>query len=185
MVRLDLIELVGRRWWAVALRGVVAIAFGIMAWAWSDITLGTLITLFGIFTIADGITSIVAAFQRERSSYGFLPLLLTGVVDVLLGVIVVVWPDLSALALMYVIGFWALFTGIMELVTAFQLRRLLPDLASLVWSGAISLIFGILVVIAPGSGAIALVRVIGLFAIVFGVSLVILAFRLRAWAEGR
>lgn len=184
-VNREVIEAVGKRWWMLVLRGLIAIIFGIMAWAWTGITLNSLILVVGIYIIADGIVSVAASFARIGQGYGFWPMLLLGFLSILFGLAIIAWPDLTAIALMYWIGAWAIVTGIMEIIGAIHYRKVLPDVWSPLIGGALALIFGILVVIAPGAGALALVKVIGLFAIFFGVAEIALGFRLRDVADGR
>ena len=112
-------------------------------------------------------------------------LLIEGVVGIGAGIATFVWPGLTALVLVYIIAFWALITGLLEILAAFRLRRVIHNEWWLVLSGALSLIFGVALIAAPGAGALALVWVIGAYAVLFGIVLLALAFRLRSLAQGR
>jgi uncharacterized membrane protein HdeD (DUF308 family) len=175
------IVLLVRNWWAIALRGVAAILFGIMAFAVPGITLAALILLFGAYALVDGVLNIIAAVRGRHAERPAWLLLFEGVVSVAAGVVAFLMPDVTALALLYLIGAWAVITGVLEIVVAVRLRRRIQGEWWLALSGVLSVILGVLIVMAPGAGALALVLWIGAYAIVFGALLVALAFRLRRW----
>jgi len=168
-----------KNWWVVALRGVLAIVFGILTALMPNITLFALVMLFGTYALIDGGFAIVAAIRRRGGEGPWRALLLEGLVGVAAGVISFVWPGLTALALVYLIGVWAVFTGVLEIIAAIRLRQLITGEAWLALTGVLSVAFGGLVLRAPGAGALALVLWIGAYAIVFGILLLALAFRLR------
>lgn len=170
-----------RNWWAVALRGVAAIIFGILTFVVPGITLAVLVLLFGGYAIVDGIFNLVAA-ARGRAGDGDQSrgwLVLEGLVSIAAGIVTFVWPGLTALALVYIIAAWAVVTGVLEIVAAVRLRRHIDNEWWLALGGVLSIGFGVLLMVAPGVGALALVFWIGAYAIVFGALLVGLAFRLR------
>jgi len=175
------IVLLVRNWWAVALRGVAAILFGIMAFAVPGLTLTALVFLFGAYALVDGVLNIVAAVRGRHVGRPAWVLLFEGVVSVAAGLVAFFLPDVTALALLYLIAAWAVLTGVLEVVVAVRLRRRIHGEWWLALSGALSVTLGVLIMMAPGAGALALVLWIGAFAIVFGVLLVALAFRLRRW----
>jgi uncharacterized membrane protein HdeD (DUF308 family) len=179
-VRLDMRSL-ARNWWAVALRGVAAILFGILTLVWPGISLAALVLLFGAYALVDGVFNIVAALRGRRGGYPWWALLVEGLVSIAAGLIAVFMPGLTALALVYVIGAWAVVTGVFEIVAAIRLREQIRGEGWLVLTGILSVAFGALLWIAPGAGALAMVLWIGAYAIVFGALLVALAFRLRSW----
>jgi uncharacterized membrane protein HdeD (DUF308 family) len=166
-------------WWMIALRGVAAIVFGILTLAWPSLTLVALVLLFGAWALVDGVLSVLAALRRRRDDAPWWALLLVGLAGVAAGIVAFVYPGLTALALMYVIGAWALVIGAFGLVAAIRLRRLLPGEWRLGLASVLAIVFGVLVLVAPGAGALALVLWIGAFAILHGVILVALALRLR------
>jgi uncharacterized membrane protein HdeD (DUF308 family) len=169
-----------RNWWAIALRGVVAIAFGVLAFLWPGLTLYALVILFGAFVIVDGVLALVGAFRRREGRRPDLFMIIGGLAGIAAGIIAFVLPGLSALALLYVIAAWAIVTGIAEVVAAYQLREEIKGEWLLALSGAVSFVFGLFIALFPGPGALAVVWLIASYAIVSGVILLALAFRLRA-----
>ena len=183
------LPLLSRNWWALALRGLAAILFGILAFAWPGITLFVLIVFFGAYMLVDGIFAIVAAVRAagEQARWGLM--LLEGILGVVVGLVAFFWPGLTALALLYLIAAWAIVTGIMEIAAAIRLRREMVGEWALILGGALSVLFGVLLVVIPArAGLLSLTWLIGAYAVVFGVLQVILAFRVRnapSSAEGR
>jgi len=178
-IELDVAAL-AKNWWVLALRGVLAIVFGVLAALMPGITLFALVLLFGSYAIIDGGFAIVAAIRRRGTAGPWWALLLEGLIGIAAGVVTFVFPGLSALALVYVIGAWAIFTGVLEILAALVLRRQIQGEWWLAATGVLSIIFGGLVLVRPGAGALALVLWIGAYAIVFGILLLALAFRLRS-----
>lgn len=174
-----MLEALTRYWWAVALRGVVAVLFGIAALIWPSSTLLVLVVLFGVYALVDGVVALGSAiFGPNRGRRGWL--IVEGIADLAVAVIALVWPGITTLVLLWVIAFWALVTGILEIVAAVQLRREMRGEWMLALSGALSVVFGILLIVWPASGALALITLIGIYAIIFGVALIVLGWRLRA-----
>jgi uncharacterized membrane protein HdeD (DUF308 family) len=173
-----MLETLSRNWWAVALRGVAAILFGLAALVWPQITLYALVLLFGAYSLVDGAFTLVAAFGRGARPGGRGWLIARGVAGIAVGVLTFVWPGITALALLWVIAVWAVVTGVLEIVAAVRLRRELRNEWLLALSGALTVIFGVLLVVWPASGILALITLIGSFALVFGVLLMVLAVRL-------
>jgi uncharacterized membrane protein HdeD (DUF308 family) len=171
-----------RNWWALALRGLAAIIFGIVAWIWPDLTVTALVILFGAFVLVEGAFDVATALTTRNRDDRW-PLLLQGIAGIAIGVVTLVWPDITALTLMYLIAAWAILTGIFEVIVAIRLRREISGEFLLGLAGVASILFGIAIAIFPGSGAVALVWLIGIYAIAFGILLLILAFRLRGWLE--
>jgi uncharacterized membrane protein HdeD (DUF308 family) len=173
----------GRNWWALALRGVAAILFGILAFAWPGITLFVLVLFFGAYMLVDGIFAIVAAVRAAGEEDRWWLLLIEGILGVLAGLVAFFWPGLTALALLYFIAAWAIVTGIMEIVAAIRLRQEIEGEWALGLSGLLSVIFGILLVVLPApAGLLSLVWLVGAYAVATGVLLLILAFRVRSEA---
>jgi uncharacterized membrane protein HdeD (DUF308 family) len=171
-----------RNWWAIALRGVAAIIFGLLTFVMPGITLAVLVLLFGAYAIVDGIFTLVAVARGQAVARGEprWVLVLEGVVSIAAGLVAFLWPGLTALALVYLIAAWAIVTGVLEIVAAVRLRRQIDNEWWLGLSGALSVVFGVLVMAAPGAGALAMLFWIGAYAILFGALLVGLAFRLRS-----
>ena len=164
-----------RKWWLVALRGVLAILFGIVALAFPGVTLLSLAFVFGAYVFVDGVAAIASAFGhggREAVWY-----VLEGIFGVAVGVATFFYPAITAQALVLLVGLWAILTGIFEVVAGFELPISRDWLLAL--AGVISIVFGVLVFVNPGSGALAVVGLIGIYALVFGVTLLVLGIRLR------
>jgi uncharacterized membrane protein HdeD (DUF308 family) len=176
---ITMLDVLAKNWWTFVLRGVLAIIFGLVAWAWPDLTLNTILLLFAAYAIVDGIFAIVAAIMVGRQGR-WLSLLITGLAGIVFGIVVFLWPDITALALLYLIGAWAIAIGILQVIAAIELRKWIEGEWLLGLAGVAAVIFGILVVLFPGDGALALIWTVGLFAIVFGVLLIVLGFRLRS-----
>lgn len=170
----------GQAWWLVLLRGIVGIVFGVAALVWPGITLVALILLWGAYAFMDGILSFAAAARHRGGAARGWWLIVAGVVGVAAGVIAFVWPGITSLALVLLIGAWALVHGVFEIIGAIRLRHEIDNEWFLIVAGVVSVIFGLAVMMFPGPGALALVWMIGLYAIIFGVSLVIFAFNLRS-----
>jgi uncharacterized membrane protein HdeD (DUF308 family) len=179
------LPVLSRNWWALALRGLAAILFGLAAFFLPGITLTALILLFGAFALVDGIFAIVAAVRAERHNARWWLLLAQGVFGVLLGILTFIWPGLTALVLLYFIAAWAILTGIFEVVGAIRLRQEIEGEWVLILSGVLSVIFGVVLAVLPGVGILALLWLIGAYAVAAGVLLIILAFRVRSEAETR
>jgi uncharacterized membrane protein HdeD (DUF308 family) len=172
-----------KNWWIVALRGVAAVLFGVLAALVPGITLFALVLLFGTYALIDGGFAIIAASRRRGGGGPWWALLFEGLVSIAAGIVAFVLPGLTALALIYVICVWAIFTGVLEIVAAIRLRRQIQGEWWLALTGVLSIAFGGLVLLAPGAGALALVLWIGAYSIVFGILLIALAFRLRGMRD--
>ena len=175
------VDQLARYWWVVALRGIAAILFGVLAFVWPGMTLAVLVILFGAYALVDGILGLIAALRGETQHR--LALALEGVVSVLAGLVAFVWPGLTALALLYIIAFWAIVTGALEIFAAVRLRRIISNELGLIIGGVLSVLFGIVLLVAPGAGALAVVFLIGAYAIIFGIALLGLAWRLREHSQ--
>ncbi len=171
--------LLARNWWAVAIRGLVAVLFGILALVVPHLTLAVLILLFGAYALADGIFGIVAAVRAAERGARWGTLLVEGLWGVAIAAVAFIWPGETALVLLYLIAFWAIFTGVFEILAAVRLRREIVNEWLLGLAGLASVVFGVLLVVFPGAGALTVIWLIGAYALVFGVLLLGLAFRLR------
>jgi uncharacterized membrane protein HdeD (DUF308 family) len=171
----------GRVWWTLVLRGVVAVLFGLAALFWPGKTLFVLILFFGAYTLVDGIFAIVGGIMD--SSRRWL-LLIEGVLGVVAGLILLARPGLGALVLLYVIAFWAIVTGVMEILAAISLRREIDNEWLMILGGALSVLFGVILAILPGAGLLSLTWLIGAYALVFGVAFIFLGFRVKGLSAG-
>ena len=163
-----------RNWWLLLLRGILAVLFGLMALAWPALTLLTLVLLYGAYAFVDGLTALW--FAVSSRAWG---LLLFGILGVIVGIYTFFYTGVTAIVLLYMIAAWAIVRGIFEIVTAIQLRKEIRYEWTLIISGVISIIFGIVLVANPAAGALAMVVVIGAFALMFGVMTIVFAFRVR------
>jgi uncharacterized membrane protein HdeD (DUF308 family) len=172
-----------RNWWVFLLRGLAGICFGLVTFFVPGISLAALVLVFGAYAFADGLLAIVTAIRRHGAGERWWVLLLEGLMGVAVALATLFWPGITALALLYLIAAWALVTGAFEIVAAIRLRKAITGEWLLVLSGVASLIFGVLLVLFPAAGALAVVLWIGAYALVYGALLVALAIRLRSWGR--
>jgi uncharacterized membrane protein HdeD (DUF308 family) len=170
-----------QNWWLVLLRGVLAILFGVLAFVWPAITWLTLIIMFGVYAIVDGIIAIVTGLSRTRESPRWWTFLLEGLLGIGAGIVALIWPGLTSLVLIYMIASWAVITGILEIAAAIRLRNEISNEWVLGLGGLVSIGLGILLFLQPAAGGLAIIWTIAAYALIFGVLLVILGFRLRNW----
>jgi uncharacterized membrane protein HdeD (DUF308 family) len=176
------IDALAHNWPVVMLRGVAAVLFGVVAFLAPGISLAALVLVFGAYAFADGILAIVTAVRRRGADRWWV-LLLEGLAGVAVGLLTIMWPGITALTLLYLIAAWALVTGVLEIAAAIRLRKVITGEWLLALTGVASVLFGLLLVIAPGAGALAVVLWIGAYALVFGCLLIALSFRLRRWTR--
>lgn len=172
-----------RTWWSLLVRGILSIIFGIIAFSQSGITLLSLLILFAIYAIADGISAITVSLQHKKTSENSNFILLIGIVSLAVGILTLIYPALSAVYLIIFMGFRALFNGILELIAAIRLRKEIENEAWLALNGIISILFGLWVIVNPGAGALALIWLIAAYSITIGFILIILAFKARSWSR--
>jgi len=180
LARLPLVRALAENWWLLLLRGVASIIFGLLAFIWPGLTLVALIFLWGAYAIIDGGIALWAAISGRGAEVA--PrwwLAIVGIIGLLAGLVAFASPGLTALVLLMFIACWAILIGAMEIWGAVQLRKEIEGEWWLILSGVLSIAFGILLIARPGSGALALVWVIGSFAILHGGMLIALAFRLK------
>jgi len=171
-----------QNWWAVGLRGLLSLLFGILALAWPGLTVAVLVSLFGVYAIADGVLAVYAAFCSGAQQRGRLAL--EGAIGVIAGVAAFAWPGVTGLALLFVIAAWATLTGILRLLVGIRLRRAIRDEWGIILGGILSVVVGEILLAEPGAGMLAFVGLVGLYAITFGVVLLMLSWRLRAIHQG-
>ncbi|MDB6027958.1 MAG: hypothetical protein JWM68_4181 [Verrucomicrobiales bacterium] len=173
------VEQITRHWWVMALRGLAAILFGVWAFLWPGITLLGLIYLFGAYALVNGLLVVVQGFKAPSGYPRVGSLVIEAIASIAAGVIAFVVPGITAFALLVLIASWAIVNGITEIVAAVRFRKIIKHEWLLVLAGIASLVFGVLMVLLPGAGALAVVWWIGGFAIAFGILLIALAFRMR------
>jgi uncharacterized membrane protein HdeD (DUF308 family) len=172
-----MLHALAKSWWVLLLRGIAAIIFGVLAFAWPGLTLMTLVLLYGAFALVDGVLSLIAAFTSSAKPIPTRWLIVVGLLGIAAGVVTFLWPGITAVLLVMFIGAWA---GIFEIIGAIQLRKEIDNEWMLIFGGLLSVLFGVVVLIAPGAGAIGLVWAIAAYSIVFGITFVALALRLRS-----
>ena len=165
-------------WWALALRGVVAILFALIAFFLPGVTAAALIILFGAYALVDGVFALIAGLRAARHHGRSGALLLEGILNIVIGIIVFVWPGPALVALVYLIAIWAVISGIVLIAAGMALIRHSGEWL-LVLSGVISILLGIILFVTPAAGVIALSWVLGFYALLFGIILVAAAFRIR------
>ena len=166
-------------WWALGLRGVLAILFGLAALLRPGLALEALILLFGAYALVDGAFSIVGVFGGTRGGTPRWLLLLEGIVSIAAGLIAFIFPGLTAIALLYLIAAWAVITGVMEVATAIRLRQEITGEWALIVGGILSVLFGVILAVLPAVGILSLIWLVGAYALAFGVLLLITAFQVR------
>jgi len=176
-------SILSRNWWLMLLRGIAAIAFGVLIFAKPQISLQVLVYLFGVYVLVEGILGIAVAVQArgELDSWGVL--FLWGLFGVAVGVLTFVKPEITALALLFYIALWAIATGVLEIAAAIRLRELIKNEWLLILAGLVSVAFGVLLIARPEAGVLAVLALIGVYAIVFGVLLVTFAFKIRSFVS--
>jgi uncharacterized membrane protein HdeD (DUF308 family) len=175
-----LLRALADNWWLILLRGIAAVIFGILAFVWPGITIASLVLLWGAYAIADGIFALWAALSGGGAGPGTRWwLAIVGILGIAAGIIAFVWPVLTAGVLLLMIAAWAIVTGIMEIIGAIALRKEIEGEWWLILAGILSVLFGLLMFMQPAAGALAVVWMIGAFAILFGVDHIALALRLK------
>jgi uncharacterized membrane protein HdeD (DUF308 family) len=177
--------LLSRNWGWIALRGLAAVVFGLLTLFDPRISLTALVLLWGAYAFVDGIFAIVSAVRDRRQEPHWVSLLVTGIAGVVAGLLTFFVPGITALVLLYFIAAWALITGIAEIVAAVRLRKVITGEWMLALAGLLSVIFGVFLFAFPGAGALTIVLWIGAYALVLGIVLLVLAFRLRAGGVAR
>ena len=175
-----MLNLMTQNWWAIALRGLVAMLFGIAAFVWPGITLWMLVAFFGAYALVDGIFAVIEAFRRDVVRERWWALLFEGFAGIAIGILTFAWPGLTAMGLLYLIAFWAIVTGVFEIITAIRLRHQIRGEWMMALIGILSIALGFLMVAFPRAGALSIVLMIGAFVFATGALMIALAFKLRS-----
>jgi len=179
-----MLDMLGRKWWLYVVRGALAIVFGLLALIWPDQIKLALVLVFGIYAMADGIFSVTTGIVTAPYFKHWWAVLLEGIAGILVGAVTFINPNITGFALLFLFAAWAVVTGAFEIVAAIQLRRLIVGEWALILSGLLSIILGVLLFVFPAAGVVSLVWVIGIYAVLFGTTMIILAIRLRGlWHE--
>jgi uncharacterized membrane protein HdeD (DUF308 family) len=172
-----------KTWGHVMVWGVLSILFGIISFAWPGLTLTTLVYLFAIAVIAEGVAILAGAWQAKDENKNWWLMLLTGIVNIIAGIICFANPGITALFFVALIGISWLVTGLMEIYAAIRLRKEITNEGWLALAGIISVLAGLFLIFRTGEGALALIWLIAAYAIVFGIVLVLLALKARTWVS--
>jgi len=173
--------IVKRNWWIMALRGLFAVIFGLIALVAPRIALLAFIYVFAAYALVDGGIAVITSIQERELLDRWGWVLFEGILSILAGLIAFANPALTALVLLYIIAAWAIVSGISEIVAAIRLRKIIEREWLLVLAGVVSVLFGLALILQPAATALVLVWWVGGFAVVFGILLVSLAFRVRSW----
>jgi uncharacterized membrane protein HdeD (DUF308 family) len=177
-----MIQLLARNWWALELRGALTVAFGLLALFLPGITLGALVLVFGIYVLAEGTVLLITSLNKRHAQHWWITLL-QGLAGIGAGIVTFAWPGITAVALLAIIAVWAVLTGILEIVGALRLRKEIKGEWLLILSGILSLLFAYILFSNPGAGALALVWVIGAYAVIFGILQMLLGVRVHRMLE--
>lgn len=178
-----MINFLQRSWWALALRGLFAILFGVLAIIWPGITLEVLILFFGAYSLIDGFFSAAGALAHRKHDKTWWLFFLSGLAGIIVGILTFFLPGLTAFVLVILIAARALVVGIFEIAAAISLRKTISNEWFLILNALLSILFGAVLLLLPGVGALALVWMIGITAIVIGILLLAIAFRVRNWQK--
>jgi uncharacterized membrane protein HdeD (DUF308 family) len=174
-----MLQELARYWWLLLIRGLLWILLGCFAFFRPGLTLWALIVVYGVFALIDGVAGVVLGLKGRAGDRKWWQWLLIGLLGVAAGLMALIWPGITALALLFLIAFWAIVRGIFEIVAAVALRKLIDNEWWLVLSGVLSVAFGVLLLLRPGAGALAVIWLIGTFMLLAGILSVMLALRLR------
>ena len=178
-----MLPVIAKTWWLLLLRGIAGIIFGVLAFIWPGLTLLTLVIFYGAYALVDGVIALIAAFSGGAKPAPTWWLVVVGLAGIAAGILTFLWPGVTAFVLIVFIGAWSIVRGIFEIIGAIKLRKEIDHEWWLILAGALSVIFGILVLAMPGAGALALVWIIGAYSLAAGILLVGLSLRLRKHAQ--
>lgn len=177
--RPSMVPTVSGNWWALAVRGIAAVLFGLAALIWPGLTLAVLIVLFGAYAVVDGVFAIVAGFRSADGTRRAL-LLAEGILGVFAGLIALLWPGVAAVFLLYVISFWAILGGLLRIVSAVLLRKEIDNEWTMAASGVLSIVLGVILAVFPGVGLLSYAWLLGVVFLAVGATLIALAFKVRS-----
>ncbi len=177
-----MLHALARNWWALLLRGIAAVIFGLLAFYWPGGVAVVLVILFGAYAFVDGIFALISAVRAAEAHQRWWAFLLEGIVGLVIAAIVVFNPTVAGLGIYFAIAIWAILTGILEIVAAVQMRKLIPNEFWLILAGILSIAFGVLLYWRPLIGILTVIYLIGFYAIFFGIVMIVFSFRLRSHA---
>lgn len=172
-----------RKWWVLLLRGLIAIAFGVLIWLQPMISLKALVLVFGIYVLADGILGVSMAIAGGEWLEHRWVLFFSGILGMGVGILTLLRPNITGLVLLFYIAIWAVVEGILEIITAIRLRKEMTGEWLLILGGLMTMAFGVILIAWPLEGALAVLGLIGAYGIIFGILLVILAFKAKSFGR--
>lgn len=174
--------ILAHNWWMLCLRGILALVFGVLCLVYpGGVTLTVMKIMFGVYALLDGILAIASSISTAQGRPRWRSTLLEGIVGVIFGLFILIWPGITAFGLLYLIGVWGIITGIFEITAAIRLRQYFTNEWLLIMTGAASVLFGLLILVIPRAGVLAVVWWIGMYAIFFGAAFISLALSLHRW----
>jgi uncharacterized membrane protein HdeD (DUF308 family) len=176
-------EILARNWKWIALRGVAGVIFGVLTFINPAISLASLVLVFGAYALADGVFTVIAAITNRRGERHWVAVLFGGIAGIAIGLLTFLMPGVTTLVLLYFIAAWAIVTGGAEIATAIRLRKVITGEWLLILAGVLSVLFGVVLILFPGAGALTVVLWIGAYALVFGIMMIALSLRLRSWGK--
>jgi uncharacterized membrane protein HdeD (DUF308 family) len=179
-----MVHVLARNWWALLIRGIAAVIFGILAFAWPGATLFVICILFGAYAFVDGVFAIVAAVRAAQAHERWWPFVIEGIVGLAIAAVTFYDISITFLALYFTVAVWAFVTGILEIAAGIQLRKSIANEFLLILAGLASIVFGIFMFWHPIAATVAIIWIIATYAIVFGIIMIALAFRLRGHSSG-
>jgi uncharacterized membrane protein HdeD (DUF308 family) len=176
-------ELTTSNWWALALRGAVAILLGLVAFTMPGLTIVALVTIFGVYAFVQGVLAIMAAVRgiREHDRWGWM--LVEGIVCIVAALVAFFTPGVGALAIVWLVAAWAVVTGVLEIAAGVRLRKVIEGEWMLILAGVLALMLGFFIMSRPGLGVVLLATWLGAYAIFAGIVTLLLAFRIRNWSH--
>jgi uncharacterized membrane protein HdeD (DUF308 family) len=172
------------RWGWVVFRGVIGILFGLIAFSRPGAMAFSMVLVFGVYAFISGIATVISALRRGRAGDSWGAMLLEGFVGIAVGAVALLWPASTALAIVWLIGAWAIVTGALEIASAVKLRKVIDHEWALGLAGVLSVAFGLLMLYRPIAGGLAVVWWLGAYALLFGIMQIVLGFRLRGYLHG-
>jgi uncharacterized membrane protein HdeD (DUF308 family) len=181
-----MVEVLSRNWWVLVLRGALAIVFGVLLLIAPPLVVQTIVLFFGAYAFVDGIFAVWTAVQNRGRERWWVSLL-EGVLGIVAGIVVFLYPAFATITavffVLYIIAFWAVTTGLMQIWSAIQLRKEIEGEFWLGLGGLLSVVFGVLLILFPGSGVLTVLTIIAVYSFIFGAMMILLGFRLRGMQD--
>ncbi|ATL49520.1 hypothetical protein COR50_21365 [Chitinophaga caeni] len=174
---------IAQNWWLFILRGVFAILFGLIAFFWPGITIQVLTIFLGAFLLVDGVFACYNGIKIRKSDSQYWVLILEGLLGIAAGLVVFFWPGPTVIFLIYMLAFWAIFTGVLEIIVAIKWRKEMENEWMLILAGVLSIVLGILFLAQPIAGAIVIAYWLGIYAGIFGIMLIMVGIRLNKYLK--